>query len=97
MQLHEPQQMVLQHTLVAFNIHCEILGQKVEATTATSARKAVPNRDTVRVHDCLDSVASVEPAAVLQLPHPDPAALMHWKVNSSENITFDQSSVVKCR
>jgi hypothetical protein len=41
MQLHESQQMVLQHTLVAFSIHCENLGQKVEATTAHSARKAL--------------------------------------------------------
>jgi hypothetical protein len=32
-QLHEPEQVVLQHSLVAFAIHCDVFRKKVEATT----------------------------------------------------------------
>jgi hypothetical protein len=73
MQLQEPQQVVLQHTLVAFSIQCEILRQKVEATTAHSAREAVPNHDTIRMLICVDSEATIEPAGALRSPHPVPA------------------------
>ncbi len=31
-QLHEPQQVVIQHTLVAFSLHCDVIGQKIETT-----------------------------------------------------------------
>ncbi len=64
-QLHVPQQLVLLHTLVLFSIHCDTLGQKVDATMAHSASEAATDHGTVGVLDCLDGAAIFEAAAAL--------------------------------
>jgi hypothetical protein len=68
-QLHEPEQMVLQHSLVAFAVHCDVFWKKVEATMPQGARKTPSNHNTVRVFHSFDGVAAVKPAALPWPPH----------------------------
>ncbi len=63
-QLHEPEQVVLQHSLAALAVHCDVFWKKEEATTPQGARKTPPNRNPVRVFESFDSVGAVKPAAL---------------------------------
>jgi hypothetical protein len=49
-QLHEPEQVVLQHSLVAFTIHCDVFRKKVEATRPRAPEK---HPQTITLSGCL--------------------------------------------
>jgi hypothetical protein len=99
-QLHEPEQVVLQHSLVAFTVYCDVYWKKVEATMPQSARKTPPNHNTVRVFHSFDGVVAVKPDAVLWPPHFDPGrprALKRGLIGVHYlEITLYQSSEVQC-
>jgi hypothetical protein len=47
-ELHEGDEVVLQHLLVPLRVHCGVLGQEIEATT-TSSRERPPNNQGIRM------------------------------------------------
>jgi hypothetical protein len=69
MLLHEPEQEVLQHSLVEFAVHCDVFWKKEKATMPQSSRKTPPNHNTVRVFYSFDGVEALKPVAVLWSPH----------------------------
>jgi hypothetical protein len=88
---HEGEQVVFQHCLVLFPIHCLVLGQEVEDPPAPSTPEAAPNHDRSRVFNHGDSVlleGLLDGAGLLTVA---PLELTSRKVDSSEDITCSQS------